>query len=53
MSSQNEEHGWVPANYLERRILDGPGSPTPEGNSSPPPDPFEDETGELTDLILK
>ena len=37
--------GWVPANYLERRVFDGP--------TSPPPDPFEDETGELESIMMK
>ena len=37
--------GWVPANYLEKRIFDGP--------ISPPPDPFEDEMGELANIMLK
>ena len=37
--------GWVPANYLERQVLEGP--------SSPPPEPFIDETGELQRVMLK
>ena len=49
MSSQNEEQGWVPANYLEHRVLEGPLSHDATG--SPPPEPFQDETGELTNLM--
>ncbi len=37
--------GWVPANYLDKRIFDGP--------ISPPPDPFEDEAGELASIMMK
>jgi len=51
MSSQNEEQGWVPANYLERRVLEGPLSH--DATESPPPEPFQDDTGELADLMLK
>ena len=45
MSADNESQGWVPANYLEQRIIEGP--------ISPPPDPFEDETGELATIMMK
>ena len=45
MSGDNESQGWVPANYLEQRIFEGP--------LSPPPDPFEDEMGELANIMMK
>ena len=45
MLAGSHEKGWVPANYLERQVLDGP--------SSPPPEPFIDETGELERVMLK
>ena len=35
----------MPANYLEQRVLEGP--------VSPPPEPFEDENGELAHLMMK
>ena len=38
--------GWVPANYLERRVIEG-------APPSPPPSPFIDETGELGRLVMK
>ena len=44
IASGNE--GWVPANYLEP--ITGGDDPT-----SPPPDPFEDEAGELQRLMMK
>ena len=44
-SDSDPPQGWVPANYLEKRIFDGP--------ISPPPDPFEDEAGELANIMMK
>ena len=38
--------GWVPANYLEKRVIEG-------APPSPPPSPFVDETGELGRLVMK
>lgn len=37
--------GWVPATYLEKRVIDG--------TSSPPPEPFMDEMGELSRIMMK
>ena len=45
MAADSESQGWVPANYLEHQVIDGP--------RSPPPDPFEDETGELACILMK
>lgn len=43
--ADSESQGWVPANYLEQRVIGGP--------TSPPPDPFEDEMGELASILMK
>ncbi len=46
MSTDEEGcQGWVPANYLEKKVIEGP--------LSPPPEPFEDEAGELAHLMRK
>ena len=37
--------GWVPANYLEKLLK--------VHSPSPPPEPFEDETGELQRIFMK
>ena len=38
----SSDTGWVPADYLEKQVLDGP--------TSPPPEPFVD-TGELARIM--
>ena len=43
--SDGGRDGWVPAAYLEQQTLEAP--------SSPPPEPFEDETGELQRIMMK
>ncbi len=42
-SSESGREGWVPACYLGQFTLTDP--------SSPPPEPFEDENGELAALM--
>jgi hypothetical protein len=45
VSADSESQGWVPANYLEQRVIVGPASPLP--------DPFEDVSGELAGILMK
>ena len=43
----SSQSGWVPADYLEKRVMDN-GRPT-----SPTPEPFHDETGEIERVIKR
>ena len=52
--ADSESQGWVPANYLEQRVIGGPLTPDHfQDPTSPPPDPFEDETGEIANILMK
>ena len=44
---ESGQSGWVPADYLEKRVLDV------GRTSSPPPEPFQDETGEIERVMRR
>lgn len=44
---ESDQSGWVPADYLEKQVLDV------ERVSSPRPEPFHDETGEIERVIKR